>query len=95
MPTLMVEGLGSEVLPQPYQQEATPTPRFRARIAGVEGFRIGQRARPMRLQRLEAFDDADAGFQPLAGNRFGAVREAQFFRRKSSRSMPSLSASSS
>ena len=28
MPSLMVEGLGSEVLPQPYQQEATPTPRL-------------------------------------------------------------------
>ena len=27
MPTLIVDGLGSEVLPQPYQQDATPTPR--------------------------------------------------------------------
>ena len=57
----MVEGLGSEVLPQPYQHDAMPTPRRMRAGAGVEGVGLGQRAPPVRLQRLEAVGDADAG----------------------------------
>ena len=60
MPSLMVEGLGSEVLPQPYQHEATPTPRRDRCSFRVEGLGVGKRAPPMRLQRLEAIGNADA-----------------------------------
>ena len=45
-------------------------------LACVEGSGIGERARPMRPQRLEALGDADARLQPLAGDRFGAVPKA-------------------
>ncbi len=60
----------------------------------VERLRIGQRPRPVRLQRFEAGDDADAAssFWPVT---VWSPSRSAFFSRKASRSMPSFSASSS
>ena len=69
----MVEGLGSAVLPQPYQQQAMPTPRRRpaARCAAASA---SARA-PVRAQRLEAVADADGAASALAGGGGVAVAE--------------------
>ena len=69
----MVDGLGSEVLPQPYQQEATPTPRLTAPFAALNNS-VSARARcQWGFRAVEAFANADATFQPLARDRFGTV----------------------
>ena len=65
----MVEGLGSEVLPQPYH---CPRPRRRAAAAAVSFVeRRASAARPLPVpsQRFETGADADAGAQHLAGDR--------------------------
>ena len=52
----MVEGLGSEVLPQPYHMQAMPTPRRAPRRR--RALKAATRASavvPVRLQRIEAF----------------------------------------
>ena len=92
-PMRMVEGFGSEVLPQPYQQAARPTPRRGPRPAALASAASRAGCPPARAQRLEALGDADARSRwPVA---VASPSRSAFRRRKSSGSMPAASASRS
>ena len=93
MPTRIVDGLDSEVLPQPYHMQPTPTPRRKGR-PGVEGFGLTSRPAPMRLERLETLRKPGARLDHLAGCRLVTLAQG-IAQPELEGSMPHFSASSS
>ena len=70
----MVEGLGSAVLPQPYQQQAMPTPR-RGAASGVGRGGLGEGALPVRARAPSRHSAMPTACERLAGGGGVAVAE--------------------